>query len=80
MEVISYTRLTSSQIHPTYRCSVPTHGLGHGNAGIGSPVVYGCPLSKWEMITPTYQGIGFKTCEAHKIDPLVIDSLDRLTQ
>lgn len=57
-----------------------THQL-LAEVGLGDlPVVYGCPLSKWEMITPTYQGIGFKTCEAHEIDPLVIDSLDRLTQ
>ena len=49
--------------------------------GLGDiQVVYGCPLSRWEMITPTYQGIGFRTCEAHEIDPLATDSMERLIQ
>jgi hypothetical protein len=43
-------------------------------------VVYDCPLSKWELITPPYQGIGFRTCDSHEIDPLAADAMDRLIQ
>ncbi len=50
--------------------------LGLGNLA----VVYDCPLSKWELITPPYQGIGFRTCDSHEIDPLAPDSMDRLIQ
>lgn len=49
--------------------------------GLGDlTVVYDCPLSKWEMITPPYQGIGFRTCDSHEIDPLAADAMDRLIQ
>ncbi|MBC7979062.1 MAG: hypothetical protein H7Y36_00695, partial [Armatimonadetes bacterium] len=49
--------------------------------GLGDlPVIYNCPLSKWELITPPYQGIGFRTCDSHEIDPLAADAMDRLIQ
>jgi len=49
--------------------------------GLGDlTVVYDCPLSKWELITPPYQGIGFRTCDSHEIDPLAADAMDRLIQ
>ena len=49
--------------------------------GIGDlAVFYDCPLSKWELITPPYQGIGFRTCDSHEIDPLAADAMDRLIQ
>jgi hypothetical protein len=50
--------------------------LGLGNL----TVVYNCPLSKWELITPPYQGIGFRTCDSHEIDPLATDAMERLLE
>ena len=46
----------------------------------GIPVVYNCPLSKWELITPPYQGIAFRTCDSHELDPIADGNIDRLLQ
>lgn len=43
-------------------------------------VIYDCPLSKWELITPPYRGISFKSCEAHELDPGAEDGFERLLQ
>lgn len=66
-------------IRPQMYAEVTNHRLSELGLG-GLPVVYGCPLSKWELITPPYQGIGFRTCDAHEIDPLAADAMDRLIQ
>lgn len=43
-------------------------------------VLYDCPLSKWELITPPYRGISFRSCESHELDPDAEDSVERLLQ
>ena len=46
----------------------------------GLNVIYDCPLSKWEIIKPPFRGLSFKSCEAHELDPLSDDGIERLLQ
>ena len=50
--------------------------LGFGDI----PVLYNCPLSKWELITPPFQGIGFRTCDSHELNPLSDVTMEQLLQ
>ena len=46
----------------------------------GLRVLYDCPLSKWELITPPYRGISFRSCESHELSPDAEDGFERLLQ
>lgn len=46
----------------------------------GLRVLYDCPVSKWELITPPYRGISFRTCDSHELSPDAEDGFERLLQ
>lgn len=72
-------RVVFLSIRPSKYAEVTNRRLRELNLG-DIPVIYDCPFSRWELITPPYAGIGFRTCDSHEIDPLSPDAMDRLTQ
>ncbi|MGC4016770.1 MAG: hypothetical protein QM755_19980 [Luteolibacter sp.] len=44
------------------------------------PVVFDCPIARWEMVTAPYRGIPFRTSEAYELSPDASDAFDLLNQ
>lgn len=66
-------------IRPSHYAAMTDEQLNE-NGLSGLEVLYGCPLSKWELITPPYRGISFRSCASHELDPRSEDGLDKLLQ